>query len=92
MRRWIVSARSGSPMVLFPAAAVLTQPAYPCLVRVESVDPAQSRQAERAAQLVWWIRHGRSELVRSAAQPGFVAQRGLGSAIEREVCRRNGMQ
>jgi hypothetical protein len=78
-------------MVLIPAA-VLTPPAYQCLVWVESLGQAQSRQAARAAHLAWWFRHGRSQSGRSAGPPRFVAQLGLGSAIEREVCRRNWMQ
>ena len=79
-------------MVLLQPAAVLALPAYQCLVRVESAEQAQSRQAARGAQLAWWFRHGRSQLGRSAGRPRFVAQLGLGSAVEREVCQRNGMQ
>jgi hypothetical protein len=80
-------------MVLLPtAAALLTLPAYQCLIRVESADQAQSRQAARAAQLAWWLRHGRSQLGRCAGSPRFVAQLGRGPAIEREVGRRNWMQ
>jgi hypothetical protein len=79
-------------MVLLPAAAVLTLPAYQCLVRVECLEQSQSRQAARAAHLAWWFRHGRSQLGRSAGPLRFVAQLGLGSAIEREVCGRNWMQ
>jgi hypothetical protein len=77
-------------MVLLPAA-VLTLPVYQCLVRVESAEQAQSRQAARAVQLAWWFLRGRSQLGRSSG-PRFVAQLGLGSAVEREVCWRNGMQ
>jgi hypothetical protein len=86
-----VSARAVSAMVLPPRAAVLTQPAYQGLVQVQSAEQAQSRQVERAAQL-GWFRHGRLKLGRSAGLPPFVAQLGLGSAIEREVCPRNWMQ
>jgi len=78
-------------MVLLPAA-VLRLPAYQCLVRVDSAEQAQSRQAARA--LAWWFRHGRSQLGRCGGPPCFVAQLelGVGSAIEREVWRRTGMQ
>jgi hypothetical protein len=91
MRLRPVSARAGSPMVLLPAA-VLTLPAYQCLVRVESAEQAQSRQAARAALLAWWLRHGRSQLERSARLRRFFAQLWPESAIEREVCRRTWMQ
>jgi hypothetical protein len=78
-------------MVLLPAA-VLTLPAYQCLVQVESAEQGRGRQLARAAQLAWWFRHGRSQLARCAGPPRVGAQLGLGSAIEREVCRRKGMQ
>ena len=75
-------------------AGVRRLPAYQCLVRVESAKPAQSPQAARAVKLAWWSRHGRSQSERCAGSPCFVAQLelGFGSAIEREVWRRTGMQ
>ena len=76
-------------MVLLPAA-VPTIPAYRCLVPVESAEQAQSRQTAqkgRAARLARWFRHGRALLGRRALPPRFFAQLGLGSAVEREVCR-----
>jgi hypothetical protein len=59
---------------------------------MESSEQAQGRQSARTAQLARWFRHGRSPLGRCAGPPRFVAQLGLGPAIEREVCRRNWMQ
>lgn len=90
-RQWPVSAPAGLPMVLL-RVAVLTLPACQCLVRVRSAEQAQCRQAARVAQLAWWFRLVRSQLERSAGPTRFVAQFELGSAIEREVCRRNGRQ
>jgi hypothetical protein len=72
--------------------AVLTLPAYQCLVRVDSAEPALCRQLARVAQLARRFRLGRSQLRRSAGPRRFAAQLELGSAIEREVRRRNGMQ
>jgi hypothetical protein len=91
MWRRPVSAPAGLPMVLL-RAAVLTPPACQSLVRVRSAEQAQCRQAARVAQLVWRFRLGRSQLERSAGPPRFVAQFELGSAIEGEVCRRDGRQ
>ena len=87
MWRRPAAARAGSPLVLLPAAVVLTLPAYQCLELAGPSEQAQSRQAERAAQLARWSWHCRSQLGRSAGPLRFVAQLVLGSAIERQVCR-----
>jgi hypothetical protein len=89
----LMAARAGSLMVFRPAAAAeLTPPAYQCLARVRSAEHAQSRQAARATQLVWWFPHGRLQLGRSAGRPRFAAQLGLWSEIESATCRRSRMQ
>jgi hypothetical protein len=87
MRRRPVSTRSGSLMVLLPAVAVPMLLAYRCLVPVDSAGRAQSRQSARAARLAQWFLHGRGPLGRRVLPPRFFAQLGLGSTIEREVCR-----
>ena len=93
MRRWPGPAPAELMLVLLPAAAVLTLPAYQCLVQVEPSEQAQARrEAQRAARLEWRFRHGRSQLGRSAGPPRFVAPLGPGSGIDLEACRRGWMQ
>ena len=91
MRRRPASARAGLLLVSLPAAAVLTLPAYRCLVQVESAEQVQGRQAPRAARLAWRFRRGCSQLGRSAGLLRFVAPLGLGSEVE-EACRLSWMQ